>query len=108
MQTFTDFITKRFGLNENDDINQQLVPNKMIKKIKDLKNVIHIILENPNYFDEFFKSIKEFVENVKDNDLHNMIADLEHNMRQDDKDKGLGLLDGESHKPNNLPPNMGG
>jgi len=108
MQTFADFINRRFGLNESDDVNQQLIQPKMIKKVKDLESVIHIILENPNYFDDFFKAIKEFVANVKDNDLQNMMSDLEHNMKQDDKDKGLGLLDGESHKPNNLPPNMGG
>lgn len=108
MQTFTDFINRRFGLMENDDQNQQIVPTKMIKKSIELEKIIHIILENPNYFDKFYTMIKEFVENVQDNDLHHMLQDLEESIKQDDKDKGLGQLAGELNKPNNLPPNMGG
>lgn len=108
MQTFADFINKRFGLNENEDQNQQTVPVKMRQKTAELENIIHLILDNPNYFDKFFSSIKEFVQDVKDNDLENMIKNLEESIKEDGKDKGLGQLDGESHKPNNLPPNMGG
>jgi len=108
MQTFADFINKRFGLNENEDQNQQAVPFKMRKKSAELENIIHLILDNPNYFNKFFEAIKEFVKDIQDNDLNNMIDELEENIKQDDKDKGLGQLDGESHKPNNLPPNMGG
>lgn len=108
MQTFADFINKRFGLNENEDQNQQAVPVKMRKKSAELENIIHLILDNPNYFNKFFEAIKEFVKDIQDNDLNNMIDELEENIKQDDKDKGLGQLDGESHKPNNLPPNMGG
>lgn len=107
MQTFADFINKRFCLNENDDQNQQAVPVKMRKKSQELENIIHLILDNPNYFDKFFEAIKEFVKDVQDNDLDNMIGDLEESIKQYEKDKGLGQLDGESHKPNNLPPNMG-
>lgn len=108
MQTFADFINRRFGLNENNDQNQQAVPAKMRKKSHELEKIVHLILDNPNYFDKFFETIKEFIEDIKDNDLNNMIIELEENIKQDDKDKGLGQLDGESHKPNNLPPNMGG
>lgn len=108
MQTFADFINRRFGLNENEDQNQQIVHAKMQKKSHELKKIIHLILENPNYFDKFFDLIKEFIEDIQDNDLNNMIEELKEKIKQDDKDKGLGVLDGESHKPNNLPPNMGG
>jgi hypothetical protein len=108
MQTFADFINRRFGLNENNDQNQQLVPAKMFKKSKDLEKIIHIILENPNYFDKFYNAVKEFVEDVQDNDLHHMLEDLEDSIKEDEKEKGLGQLAGELDKPNNLPPNMGG
>ena len=54
MQTFSDFISQRFGLSENLDQNQQKVPSKMAKRAHELKNIINMILENPNYFDDFF------------------------------------------------------
>ena len=56
MQTFADFINRRFGLNENDDQNQQAVPAKMRKKSHELEKIVHLILDNPNYFDKFFES----------------------------------------------------
>lgn len=108
MQTFNDFIRQRFGFNEEFEQNQQIVPTKMQKKSKGLEDIIHIILKNPNYYDDFFKKIQEFIEDVKDNDLYNMIENLKDQIDNDDKDTGLGAIDGISDKPNNLPPNMGG
>ena len=108
MQTFSDFINQRFGIKEEIDQNQQRVPEKMQKKARGLEEIIHAILDNPNYFDDFFKKVKEFVEEVRDNDLFNMIENLKNQIENDKKDKGLGLISGILDKPNNLPPNMGG
>ena len=108
MQTFTDFISKRFGFKEEFEQNQQIVPTKMQKKAKVLEDIIHAILDNPNYFDDFYKKIKEFVNEVRDNDLSNMMDNLKSEIEEDNKDTGLGIISGISDKPNNLPPNMGG
>ncbi len=107
MQTFSDFISQRFGVNEEFEQNQQIVPTKMQKKARGMKEIINAILDNPNYFDEFYKKVKEFVEEVRDNDLSNMLDNLKSEIEEDSKDKGLGLISGISDKPNNLPPNMG-
>ena len=61
MQTFSDFINRRFGYNENTDQNQQVVPEETIKKSMELEKIIHLILDNPNYFKKFFETVKEFV-----------------------------------------------
>ena len=108
MQTFSDFINQRFGYNENIDQNQQVVPDKMIKKVRELKEIINIILNNPNYFKKFMEATKEFISDVKDNDLNNMMQNLQNGIKQNEKDEGLGQLQGTLDKPNNLPPNMGG
>jgi len=108
MQTFSDFISQRFGLSENFDQNQQKVPSKMAKRAYELKNIINMILENPNYFDDFFDSVKDFVHEVRDNDLAERLQNLKDDVKQDNKEKGLAQEEGISDKPNNLPPNMGG
>ena len=80
----------------------------MIKKSMELEKIIHLILDNPNYFKKFFETVKEFVSDVKDNDLEAMMQNLQDNFEQDSKIKGLAQESGISNKPNNLPPNMGG
>jgi hypothetical protein len=108
MQTFSNFIKQRFGYNENIDQNQQVVPDKMIKKVMELKEIINIILNNPNYFKKFMEATKVFISDVKDNNLNNMMQNLQNGIKQNEKDEGLGQLQGALDKPNNLPPNMGG
>ena len=40
MQTFSDFIGKRFEYNENSDSNPQVVSQKNAKSAKDLEDII--------------------------------------------------------------------
>ena len=108
MQTFSDFINRRFGYNENTDQNQQVVPEETIKKSMELEKIIHLILDNPNYFKKFFETVKEFVYDLRDNDLQAMMQNLQDNFEQYSKNKGLAQETGVLDKPNNLPPNMGG
>lgn len=106
MQTFSDFITQRFGLSEFVDRNQQKVPDKMEKRIQSLKLIVNMILINPNYYKEFFQVVEEFVNDIKDNELAQRIEDLKQNNLQDEENKGLAQEEGILDKPNNLPPNM--
>ena len=70
MQTFSDFINRRFGYNENTDQNQQVVPEETIKKSMELEKIIHLILDNPNYFKKFFETVKELNNQLDDCMVH--------------------------------------
>ena len=89
MQTFSDFIGKRFEYNENNDSN---------------------LLNNTNYYKEFLDLLSNFIESKNDQGLQQMINHFKQNNKIDNfnDDSGLGTLSGVLNRPNNLPPNMGG
>jgi hypothetical protein len=110
MQTFSDFIGKRFEYNENSDSNPQVVSQKNAKSAKDLEDIISKILNNTNYHKEFLNLLSDFIESKDDQGLQQMMNHFKQNNKIDNfnDDGGLGTLSGVLNKPNNLPPNMGG
>jgi hypothetical protein len=110
MQTFSDFIGKRFEYNENNDSNPQVVSQKIAKSAKDLEDIISKILNNTNYHKEFLNLLSDFIESKDDQGLQQMINHFKQNNKIDNfnDDSGLGTLSGVLNRPNNLPPNMGG
>jgi len=110
MQTFSDFIGKRFEYNENSDSNPKVVSQKNAKSAKDLEDIISKILNNTNYHKEFLNLLSDFIESKDDQGLQQMMNHFKQNNKIDNfnDDSGLGTLSGVLNKPNNLPPNMGG
>jgi hypothetical protein len=96
MQTFSDFIGKRFEYNENSDSNPQVVSQKNAKSAKDLEDIISKILNNTNYHKEFLNLLSDFIESKDDQGLQQMMNHFKQNNKIDNfnDDSGLGTLSG--------------
>lgn len=109
MQTFSDFINKRFGYNENVNMDSHASHHKVNKNLYDLQSIIAKITNNPSYQEEFIELIRNFVNLKKeDTQLQQMFSQFENNVdiANINPDRGLATFDGEANKPNNLSNNM--
>lgn len=110
MQSFQDFISRRFEMNE--DIGLQSVPSApdIENTRKSLQEIFdYLILNNKFANNEFRNKFFEFFKSIKDDGLQQKIRQLETTVDVTNpnmfSDRGLGNLSGSASKQPDLNPN---